>query len=94
MPYNSRLLLFCHKQLPQEYDDRRTVEPKESEVNEGNLNGEKTIEVGRKLENGKWTIDEVSVTPFSIWIVLVEIVFLNTLYLSITCTIYLTGWCK
>ena len=54
MPNNSRLLLFCHKQLPQEYDDRRTVEPKESEVKEGNLNGEKTIEVGRKLENEKW----------------------------------------
>ena len=66
MPYNSRLLLFCHKQLPQEYDDRRTVEPEESEVNEGNLNGEKTIEVGRKSENGKWTFDEVSVTRFCI----------------------------
>ena len=72
MPNNSRLLLFCHKQLPQEYDDRRTVEPKESEMNESNMNGEKTIEVGRKLENGKWTFDEVSVTPFSIWIVLVQ----------------------
>ena len=48
------------------YDDRWTVEPKESEVKEGNLNGEKTIEVGRKLENGKWTFDEVSVTLFSI----------------------------
>ena len=76
------------------YDDRRTVEPKESEVNEGNLNGEKTIEVGRKLENGKWIFDEVSVPPFCICIVLVEIIFLNTLYLSITCTIYLTGWSK
>ena len=54
------------------YDDRRTVEPKESEVNEGNLNREKTVEVRPKLENGKWTFDEVSVTPFSIWIVLVE----------------------
>ena len=72
MPNSSRLLLFCHKQLPQEYDDRRTVEPKESEMNESNMNGEKTIQVGRKLENGKWTFDEVSVTPFSIWIVLVE----------------------
>ena len=41
-------------------------------MNESNMNGEKTIEVGRKLENGKWTFDEVSVTPFSIWIVLVQ----------------------
>ena len=48
------------------YDDRWTVEPKESEVKEGNLNGEKTIEVGRKLENRKWNFDEVSVTLFSI----------------------------
>ena len=48
------------------YDDRRTVEPKESEVKEGNLNGEKTIEVGRKLENRKWNFDEVSGTLFSI----------------------------
>ena len=48
------------------YDDRRTVEPKESEVKEGNLNGEKTIEVGRKLENRKWNFDEVSVTLFYI----------------------------
>ena len=54
------------------YDDRRTVEPKESEVKEGNLNGEKTIEVGRKLENRKWNFDEVSVTLFSIWVVLIE----------------------
>ena len=52
--------------LPQVYDDRRTVESKEPEVKEGNLNGEKTIEVGRKSENGKWTFDEVSVTIFSI----------------------------
>ena len=66
MPYNFRFLLICHKQLPQEYDDRRTVEPKESEVKESNLNGEKTIEVGRKLENRKWNFDEVSVTLFSI----------------------------
>ena len=51
------------------YDDRRTVEPKESEMNESNMNGEKTIEVGRKLENGKWTFDEVSVTLFSIKII-------------------------
>ena len=48
------------------HDDRRTVEPKESEVKEGNLNGEKTVEVGGKLENGKGTFDEVSVTLFSI----------------------------
>ena len=48
------------------YDDRRTVEPKESEVKEGNLDGEKTIEVGRKLENRKLNFDEVSVTLFSI----------------------------
>ena len=52
--------------LPQVYDDRRTVESKEPEVKEGNLNGEKTIEVGRKSENGKWTFDEVSVTRFCI----------------------------
>ena len=51
------------------YDDRRTVEPNESEVKEGDLNGEETKEVGRKLENGKWTFDEVSVTLFSIKII-------------------------
>ena len=65
MPHNSILFLY-HKQLPQLYDDRRTVEPKVSEVKEDNLNKERTIEVGRKLENGKWTLDEVSVTLFSI----------------------------
>ena len=48
------------------YDDRRTVEPNEAEVKEGNLNGEKTIEVGRKLENRKWNFVKVSVTLFSI----------------------------
>ena len=68
MQYNS-ILLFYHKQLPQLYGDRQTVEPKESDVKEGNLNREKTIEVGQKLENGKWTFDEVSVTLFSIKII-------------------------
>ena len=68
MQYNS-ILLFYHKQLPKLYGDRQTVEPKESDVKEGNLNREKTIEVGRKLENGKWTFDEVSVTLFSIKII-------------------------
>ena len=64
--YNSIFSLFCPMQLPQVYADRRTVEPKEPEVKKGNLNGEKTIEVGRKSENGKWTFDEVSVTRFCI----------------------------
>ena len=82
MQYNS-ILLFYHKQLPQLYGDRQTVEPKESDVKEGNLNREKTIEVGQKLENGKWTFDEVSVTLFSIKIISSVIVFLSTLYLSI-----------
>ena len=84
MQYNS-ILLFYHKQLPQLYGDRQTVEPKESDVKEGNLNREKTIEVGRKLENGKWTFDEVSVTLFSIKIIssVLIIVFLSALYLSI-----------
>ena len=59
-------------QLPQVYADRRTVEPKEPEVKEGNLNREKAIEVGRKLENGKWTFDKVSVVIFSMQIVLIE----------------------
>ena len=65
MQYDSKLL-FYHKQLPQLYDDRRTIKPNESEEKEGNLNGEKNIDIGRKLENGKWTFDEVSVTLFSI----------------------------
>ena len=51
-------------QLPQVYDDRRTVGPKEPEVKEGDWNGEEAKDVGRKLENGKWTFDEVSVTLF------------------------------
>ena len=82
MQYNS-ILLFYHKQLPQLYGDHQTVEPKESDVKEGNLNREKTIEVGQKLENGKWTFDEVSVTLFSIKIISSVIVFLSALYLSI-----------
>ena len=30
------------------------------------------MEVGRKFENGEWTFDEVSVTLFSIQVVLIE----------------------